>query len=377
MILGNLTYYLLILTYFMRKNLNGRNGGTTARILQECRRRFSENVWPPGTSLPSNRRLAKEFGVSLLTMQRALDRLRADGLVKIESRKGTIVSAGASSSMQYGLVFTLHPTDESGWSWSSFNTGLLREMVTSNTESPWKGRAYFGVDGHADSKDYIRLLADLEAGILSGLFLVSYECLRDTPLLKAPQVPTVSILGNREPAPGLSYLKISHHAMIDRALAEISAHGRRKVAVLAQSSNGPDYEPGITAKIRSLGMTSFPHWFQGASALNPHWARNSIQLLLNPGQPEMPDALLVTDDNLLASACLGVAASGTRVPDELMIVSAWNFPETIPPSLPILKVGFDLKEILGTAVEILRHISNGAEVPETREIAVKISNGRP
>ena len=351
----------------------GGRRNTAVEIVNECRRRFSENEWPAGTSLPSNRKLAVEFGVSLLTMQKALDRLRQEGLVKIENRRGTIVAPNASPYVNYGIAFSLNPTSENEWSWSSFNTGMLHQMSTMNAESNWKGRAYFGVDG-PDTKDYRRLEQDLNNDVLSGLILIGYECVKDTPVVKNRKVPLVGIKGNRPLVPGISYISMGHYEMIDKALSEIAAHGRKRVAVLAQSSNGPNYESDITARIRAYGMTTYPHWIQGSNVQNPHWSRNCMQLLLHPGQAERPDAVLVTDDNLLACACLGITASGMCVPDDIMIASAWNFPESIPPGLPILKVGFDLRTVINTCIRLIQRQMSHEEVPEVTEIPVLISN---
>ncbi|MFN3614157.1 MAG: GntR family transcriptional regulator, partial [Rubrimonas sp.] len=56
------------------------------------RKRLVENVWGPGTMLPSEIQLAKELGVSQGTVRRALDALVAEGLLNRRQGLGTFVS---------------------------------------------------------------------------------------------------------------------------------------------------------------------------------------------------------------------------------------------------------------------------------------------
>lgn len=55
-------------------------------IYHELKQRIVAATYPPGTGLPSERKLGEEFGVSLITIRRALDELVLDGL--IERRQG-------------------------------------------------------------------------------------------------------------------------------------------------------------------------------------------------------------------------------------------------------------------------------------------------
>jgi DNA-binding GntR family transcriptional regulator len=55
-------------------------------LYNELRDRISSGVYPPGTALPSEARMREEFGVSLITIRRAIHELSLDGLV--DSRQG-------------------------------------------------------------------------------------------------------------------------------------------------------------------------------------------------------------------------------------------------------------------------------------------------
>jgi DNA-binding GntR family transcriptional regulator len=55
--------------------------------------RITSGRWPAGSSLPSQRELADEFGVSLMTLRQALQLLIDDGLVDTRHGSGTYVAA--------------------------------------------------------------------------------------------------------------------------------------------------------------------------------------------------------------------------------------------------------------------------------------------
>ena len=59
-------------------------------------------------------------------------------------------------------------------------------------------------------------------------------------------------------------------------------------------------------------------------------------------QPERPDGLIVTDDNLLTSASEGLLAAGVRVPEEVSVVALTNFPNLVPSAVPVTRIGFDI-----------------------------------
>src|SRR5499427_10067344 len=62
----------------------------TAEVL---RSRIVQNVWKQGDRLPSENQLCEEFGVSSITMRRAVATLVAEGLLVRLQGKGTFVSS--------------------------------------------------------------------------------------------------------------------------------------------------------------------------------------------------------------------------------------------------------------------------------------------
>ncbi|MER6361099.1 GntR family transcriptional regulator [Kitasatospora sp. NPDC001527] len=63
------------------------------RIAADLRRRIADGELAPGERVPSNRRLAQDWGVALATATKALTVLRLEGLVEARPRIGTVVAA--------------------------------------------------------------------------------------------------------------------------------------------------------------------------------------------------------------------------------------------------------------------------------------------
>ena len=63
------------------------------RIHADLRDRITSGQWPAGTSLPAQRDLAAEFGVSIMTLRQALQLLADDGLIAARHGSGTYVAA--------------------------------------------------------------------------------------------------------------------------------------------------------------------------------------------------------------------------------------------------------------------------------------------
>jgi DNA-binding FadR family transcriptional regulator len=73
-----------------------RSDNLTRRMEQALRQRISEGPLQPGERLPTEKRLAEEFGVSRTVVREAIAALRAAGLVEPRQGAGVFVKAGAT-----------------------------------------------------------------------------------------------------------------------------------------------------------------------------------------------------------------------------------------------------------------------------------------
>jgi GntR family transcriptional regulator len=73
-----------------------RGGSQSIALYEQLKRQISERIllghWAPGTVLPSENQLARDFGVAVGTVRRALADLTAEGLLMRRPKTGTVVT---------------------------------------------------------------------------------------------------------------------------------------------------------------------------------------------------------------------------------------------------------------------------------------------
>lgn len=93
-----------------------------ARIVAAIRRRIADGTYPPGSLLPSESKLVREFGVSRPTVVRALEALKLRGEIDREHGRGSFVKAApqpAEESLRpVRSVLDRAEADEAGWTTS-------------------------------------------------------------------------------------------------------------------------------------------------------------------------------------------------------------------------------------------------------------------
>ncbi|EYD75884.1 Histidine utilization repressor [Rubellimicrobium mesophilum DSM 19309] len=77
-----------------------------ATLAEEARRRIRDREWAPGTTIPNEATLAQEWGVSRVTVSRALGKLAEEGLLDRRRRAGTRVveRPQRAASFEVGLI---------------------------------------------------------------------------------------------------------------------------------------------------------------------------------------------------------------------------------------------------------------------------------
>lgn len=63
-----------------------------AQLAAVFRQRIARGDWRPGSRIPSNEELSRDFGVARVTVRQALDNLARDGLVEARQGRGTFVT---------------------------------------------------------------------------------------------------------------------------------------------------------------------------------------------------------------------------------------------------------------------------------------------
>lgn len=331
-----------------------------SKVYEFFRRQILAGRLQAGAQLPAQTALAAQFKVSPVTVQRSIEALVQQGFVRTQPRGGTFVAERPPHLCRYGLVFV--DTPELPQTWTLFHNALANEAISLSRSNGWRIDAYHGVDGHVDCDAYQRLLDDVREGILGGVIIAAYpSALLSTPLLQDPDLPRVAIMG----VPGIAGIPrvwVDLEGLVDRALDELAATGRRRVAIVLSDGmyrHCPDY---YLPALQKRGFPAHPWWIQILERRPVEAVRHAVQLLMRPGQTDRPDALLVLDDNLVENACAGLVAAGVRVPDEVSVVAHCNFPWPPPAVLPLRRIGFDARQVLVSSVECINRQRRGENI---------------
>jgi len=134
------------------------------QVLRHIYKLIQDGVLKTGDKLPTNRVLAKELGVSILTVQRSMKQLEAQGIVTCHRRTGTFLTDAdgiTNPKIQSGLVGLFVPEFFSG-----FHTDLMIELEQGLME---RGKLLSINFTHSEPEREIHLLRSLARQRLEAL----------------------------------------------------------------------------------------------------------------------------------------------------------------------------------------------------------------
>jgi DNA-binding LacI/PurR family transcriptional regulator len=301
------------------------------------------------------------FDASSVTVQRALDTLIADGVVEPHGRSGTFVVDHPPHLCHYGVVIPSSLAQRE--SWPHYWRALLDEAtVLFAKPDPRSLSVYCGIEVR-DEPHYTRLLRDVQSRRLAGLiFATNPGYLGTSPVLTKPGLPRVSV-GSRTGSVVPSVLELDSQGIFDLAIERFARLGRTRVALLTVPGIEPAHREHFLAKLGGAGLSTRPEWLQAAVIQYPYWAEHITRLLFRSGQDQVPDALLITDDNLVGPATAGMKALGLRCPIDVEVIAHANFPWPTASALPITRVGFDINQLLRQGIADLERQRLAPERP--------------
>lgn len=318
-------------------------------ILAELRRRIVRGQYQPGSRLPTRSELEEQFSASRVTIQRVFDRLTDEGFARPAGRNGTFVQNHPPHLSRYALVFPR--SRSSAMPWPHFWNALINESASFEGEGDRRIIAYYGVGSHEDIDQYHQLVDAVRDHLLAGLiFAVHPAYLRGSPVLEEGDIPRVAVM-NHGDFDKVHAVELNSQSFMDRALDYLRSRGRRRLAVVLPSVIGgvlKKHEGELIRRASDYGMTLRPYWVQSVTQDS---AANCMRLLMSELQSERPDALILSDDNIVEQATLGLSRTGVRLPDDLDVVAHANLPWPTPTHLPAVRLGFDAHRILQSCLD--------------------------
>jgi DNA-binding LacI/PurR family transcriptional regulator len=76
-------------------------------------------------------------------------------------------------------------------------------------------------------------------------------------------------------------------------------------------------------------------------------------------ESERPDALVISDDNLVPEASAGLLSLGLRTPAELTVIAHANLPHPPTCHVPCEFLAFDSKDVIQTCIDRIQTMRSG------------------
>lgn len=276
----------------------------------------------PGDCLPSEKSLAAEFGVSLVTIREAIRILASEGRLDRKQGKGTFVAAPRNGVMAIAIdqdIFDSHT--------SSIYPRIAQEVRRLLEKEGLPSRLYIGCNPPAVAKyDFHcpEFFRDLKENRIRGLIGV----------LLYGKAPWLSDLGSR--GIGMTGLGEDKECGVvgdvrnfySSAVDELARRGRRRIAFLGWRGFPGHIQTGHANLFREIlaeaGLPIVEEWIKddtypplkggGWEAFREIWS----------AQAGRPDGLLMTDDFFLNDAFLAMASLGVRVPEQMEIAVCFS-----------------------------------------------------
>ncbi|RYX83887.1 GntR family transcriptional regulator [bacterium] len=340
-------------------------------VASEIRRRIATGEFMPGTQLPHRTELEQIFQVSKVTLQRVMNILIEDGFIDATRNKGSFVVERPPHLSRYALAF--QETPRGNHLWARFWMALVNEASCREREDNVSIPIFYGIDGQSDSSDYRKLALEVEEHRVAGvIFVAAHPREPDLSLLRRTGVPGVTI--QSEPQQGVPCVVINYESFIIRALEHLRARGRRRVAFICPPDYAENRSEFMMAQAAAYGFETRPYWIQGIGLEMPAVARNCVHLLMAPGQPERPDALIITDDNLTEAATKGLLAAGVKVPAEMEVVGHANFPWKTPCVVESRRLGYDVRPLLAACLQSIDVQRSGETAPQIIDMTAQFED---
>lgn len=321
-------------------------------IYERMRTQIAAGAWRVGGHLPPRSALATAMRCSQRTLQEAIRRLQADGLLDCRRRAATLLLRREPSRFRVGVLF-LPARCGPGWS-------RLDQLIDHLAHGPMVADCALGCYaglGMAEG-DRQRLVDDiaqhrLDAAILRG---EPDECSDLLPALGG--LPLIAI-GARNQRSGVPCLHLGHLEVIEAGVDRLLALGCRRLAVLTHA--------GLPRLSRRIQQSLLRRGIPGTQVLDVHHdhergAEQLVQLLLGQVAAQRPDGLLIAIDSLVPTVARLLAADPARARGISLVVHA-NQPAGPAPAWPCDSVGFALAEVLDRGVASLRQLAAGGTVP--------------
>lgn len=332
-------------------------------VVDRLRESIVSGEYQPGDRIPIQIELVKKFRMSSVTIQQAVDALKAQGFLTAKRRMGTFVVAEPPHLVNYALVFPHTPNHSPIW--SHFYETLKHEAVTLSKELDRSIECFFGMEDFERSPDYVRLVKLVKEQRLAGLiFAAPPQLLMESPLMTEP-MPRAAIASVDKVHLGVPLISANSSKVIEMAVDCLLLRNRKRIALLSTTPAHVDEWLRRQYEFANRGVITNEHWCFALSARLANTAKSCVRLLMELSPDQQPDGIIVMDDHLLEPVEQGLLQSlGETAAEAVDIVGLCNLPDRFGHLLPVEKIGFMANDLLRKGVWLIDEQRKGHKVPK-------------
>jgi hypothetical protein len=317
------------------------------RIVQIRRDEILSGQRAPGAKLPTYDAFTEQFGVTRPTVARGLKALRSEGLVTVDGTRGVFVARTLPHHNRTVWVTSEQPGTPG---WTSLSATILALIERGETGIPGEVIPLVGVDGRANNPAYQTLCDVVGHGSAAGLLVTGSATTQLLPVLQSPGLPRVAL---GAPVPHATLLGLDVATLVERAAGRLAKRGPR-LAVFSP------HAPDLARAQESLLRRGVDRKLLLALHVAPVGCETLTRLLFE--RDDRPDAVLVTDDSLVAPLLAGLSRAKVRPGRDVSVLAHCNWPRPVGGGLGVEGVdylGFDVRELLAAAKASLEALRAG------------------
>jgi GntR family transcriptional regulator of arabinose operon len=326
-------------------------------------RDIREGRFPPGIRLPSERRLAEDYGVSRGSVREALAALVNAGVLYRSGGKGTFVSSlpnlKDAHPDTYTIAFVISKSMLQFYRWRY-------TVVLATVEELCLQRgcrlAYHAIGEDPEAATLEALEGKAGAG-LDGCIVAGTVKRQTVDRLLRLGVPVV-IVDRPVPvgAPNMISVRVDYPAGTRTAIDHLHQLGHQAIGFIGF----PDSRKyrAYWESLEALGLPYQPRWVVmlqrfdlQAGILAGYEATHEIL-----GQRPLPSALLATDDLVALGAMEALGVAGIEVPGQMSLMSLDDLGQ--PATRPLTSIRVELGEVGRVAAECLLRMIQREQIPE-------------
>jgi DNA-binding transcriptional regulator YhcF (GntR family) len=321
------------------------------RVQPQIEAFLRHQVWTgrikPGDRLPSTHELTRRWGVNLVSVQKAMEKLTDWGLLERKTKIGTVVRP-------LTVAILTHPdlTQEA----VHFTRAMVKAIRSEVESHGWIPRVYddFAIrmkfDRVEESANALRFMDDLPAGPVSGLVLVGLPQTTWTLLGRKTAIPRVHCSHQYRIADVMNdYYRFAYDSV-----EFLAKRGRKSLAVLGFHEDSEECSAALAAAARFDLPRPRVQAFEGDVASLQVVSRQVLGLIASwKKEGGLPDGLIVSDDVAMRGVALALIQKGISVPGKLEVVAQANTDVLMEYGIPVTRYAFTPKRNAEYALDLL------------------------